>query len=325
MAKHWRALAHGWRRAKSLSQCETRLSGISLEEFLDNDARVPDVAKPRRLDNRYGGVVRPGRFLRTRAILWGAVFAVVLYLAYMQAARASWILPVWVQAIVVPGILLAIYLVAVAALEFRRPEELALAKLLPELVAGLLFGTVLFALVMAVLVVAGAYTLTGPTPGPPWQPLSISIQSGVAEELVCRGAILRLLWLAFGPWWAVAGSSTLFGLFHLANPNADVVGALILILEGGPLLAAPYVLTGRLWASIGVHTAWNFAEGYIFGANVSGWGTGPSLFEAHPVAEAGQIWTGGAFGPEGSLPAVLFCVLAAAGILMIAARRRRVG
>src|SRR5262245_9245216 len=239
----------------------------------------------------------------------------------MQAARASWILPIWVQAIVVPGILLAIYLVAVAALEFRRPEELALAKLLPELVAGLLFGTVLFALVMAVLVVAGAYTLTGPTPGPPWQPLSISIQSGVAEELICRGAILRLLWLAFGPWWAVAGSSILFGLFHLTNPHADVVGALILILEGGPLLAAPYVLTGRLWASIGVHTAWNFAEDYIFGATVSGWRAGPSLFQAHP-ADAGKIWTGGAFGPEGSWVAVLFCVVAAAGILALAARQR---
>ena len=116
---------------------------------------------------------------------------------------------------------------------------MALSRLVPELTAGLLFGTLLFALVMLVLVAAGAYTLTGPTPAPPWLPLSISVQSGVAEELVCRGAILRLLWLAFGPWWAVAGSSMLFGLFHLTNPKADVVGVLILIVEGGPLLAAP--------------------------------------------------------------------------------------
>ena len=290
---------------------------------MNDDVPVPEAGKPRRFDNRYGGVVAPGRFLRTRAILWGGVFAAVLDLAYMQVGRAAWTFPVGVQLIVVPGVVLAIYLVAVSAIEFRWPEELALGGLVPELAAGLLFGTVLFTLVMVVLVASGAYTLTGPTPAPPWLPLSISIQSGVAEELVCRGAILRLLWLAFGPWWAVAGSSILFGLFHLANPNADVVGALILMVEGGPLLAAPYILTGRLWASIGVHTAWNFAEDYIFGANVSGFDAGPSLFRAQPVADAGKIWTGGAFGPEGSWVAILFCSLAAALLFAMAARRRR--
>jgi len=289
-----------------------------------DDVRAPDAGRPRDEENRYGGVVGPGRFLRTRAIAWGCVFAIVLYLAYMQAARASWTLPVAVQTVVVPAVLLAIYVVAVRAVESRWPQELALARLLPELAAGLVFGAALFALVMLVLVAGGAYTLSGPTNAPPWEQVAISIQSGVAEELVCRGAIMRLLWLAFGPWWAVAGSSLLFGLLHLANPNADVVGALILIAEGGPLLAAPYVLTGRLWASMGVHAAWNFAEGYIFGANVSGWGTDPGLFQAHPVAEAGKFWTGGAFGPEGSWPAILLCVLAAAGMLAIA-RRRRVG
>ena len=28
----------------------------------------------------------------------------------------------------------------------------------------------------------------------------------------------------------------------------------------------PYALTGRLWVPIGLHLAWNFAQGYIFGA-----------------------------------------------------------
>src|SRR5262249_6828109 len=160
----------------------------------------------------------PGRFLRTRAIVWGGVFAAVLDLVYLQVGRAAWSFPIGVQLVAVPGAVLALYLVAVAAVEFRRPVEVAPRKLVPALAAGLLFGTILFALVMLVLVASGAYTLTGPAAAPPWLPLSISIQSGIAEELVCRGAMMRLLWLAFGPWWAVAGSSILFGLLHLANP-----------------------------------------------------------------------------------------------------------
>ena len=89
------------------------------------------------------------------------------------------------------------------------------------------------------------------------------------------------------------------------------------------MLAALYVLTARLWASIGAHIAWNFTQGYVFGANVSGIPLGPSLYRAEPVAGAGPLWTGGAFGPEASWPAMLLGSLAAAAILAWAARRAR--
>src|SRR5262245_40952287 len=114
---------------------------------MNDDVPAPEVGKPRRWGYRYRGVVAPGRFLRTRAIVWGVVLAAVLDLVYIQAARHSWTLPVGVQVVVVPGVVLAIYLVAVGAIEFRWPQELALGRFVPELTAGLLFGTVLFALV----------------------------------------------------------------------------------------------------------------------------------------------------------------------------------
>ena len=72
---------------------------------MNDDVPVPDVGKPGRLEHRYGGVVAPGRFRRTRAVVWGCVFAAVLYLVYMQAARATWTWPDGVQAVVVAGIM----------------------------------------------------------------------------------------------------------------------------------------------------------------------------------------------------------------------------
>ena len=73
------------------------------------------------------------------------------------------------------------------------------------------------------------------------------------------------------------------------------------------MLGAFYALTGRLWVSIGVHVSWNFTQGYLFGAAVSGGDLGVSL--ATSIADPGQpLWlTGGAFGPEASLPALLVC------------------
>ena len=46
------------------------------------------------------------------------------------------------------------------------------------------------------------------------------------------------------------------------KPSADLMAVLP--------MAALYLLTSRLWASIGYHIAWNFTEAYVFGAQLSG-------------------------------------------------------
>jgi CAAX protease family protein len=83
------------------------------------------------------------------------------------------------------------------------------------------------------------------------------------EELIFRGAIFRLLWSALGVWWALGLSSALFGAAHLIKPGADLMAVLGIILSGGIPMAALYLLTRRLWASIGYHVAWNFTEAYV--------------------------------------------------------------
>jgi hypothetical protein len=70
-------------------------------------------------------------------------------------------------------------------------------------------------------------------------------------------------------------------------------------------MAALYLLTSRLWASIGYHIAWNFTEGYVFGAQVSGTESDPSLYQVRPAAGVDTLWSGGAFGPEASVANVV--------------------
>ena len=105
---------------------------------------------------------------------------------------------------------------------------------------------------------------------------------------------------------AILISSALFGVGHIGNPGVTWF-ALINILFGGIMLALPYVLTGRLSYSVGLHFSWNFAQGGIFGFRVSGTEPIRPLIGIHQ--EGHLIWTGGSFGPEGGVIGLLAIVL----------------
>ena len=78
-------------------------------------------------------------------------------------------------------------------------------------------------------------------------------------------------------------------------------------IEAGVLLGAAYKWSGTLWLPIGIHWAWNFTQGNIFGFAVSGNGAGESLIQA---TVEGPAWlTGGAFGAEASVITVIAGVL----------------
>jgi membrane protease YdiL (CAAX protease family) len=209
---------------------------------------------------------------------------------------------------------LALYAISVRLIEQRRADELGVARLVPELTVGGVLGTALFATVMAVLLATGAYALSGPAAAAPWLPLADSAE-GVVEELIFRGSIFRLFSRVFGMWGALGVSSGLFGALHVSKPGADLMAVLGIILAGGIPLAALYVLTRRLWASIGYHIGWNFTEAYVFGAQVSGSGVGVSLYQVQPVPGIDTLWSGGAFGPEASVVTVVLGFLLGAALL----------
>lgn len=274
-------------------------------------------------------ILQPGMLRWLRAVAWAiALLALMIVVATAVPLLCGRLLasgagPCASFATAVTAAIL--YAVAVRLGERRWPAELAWRAAPSQLAGGLLLGAAMFAAVMALMAALNVYTIRWTGPAPLWGPLGKALQAGVVEELMLRAILLRLLWRAFGPWLAFALSAALFGLAHLGNPNASVFAALCIAVEAGIMLGAFYVLTGRLWVSIGVHAAWNFTQGYLFGAAVSGTDMGPAI--ARSTAQAGvPDWlSGGAFGPEASLPGLLVCTVVGALATWVAWRKGRFG
>jgi hypothetical protein len=207
---------------------------------------------------------------------------------------------------------------------------------------GLALGALSMAIIFIVELALGWVTVTGTLvtrrPGDVFalallMPLGTFIAVGIYEELFSRGYHIKNLaeglnWRRIGPRRAVAIatliSSVVFGLLHANNPNATTFSTVNLMLAGAQL-ALGYVLTGELAIPIGLHIAWNFFEGNVFGFPVSGGDYRAATFIG--IEQGGpDLWTGGAFGPEGGLLGILVMLLGCALIaLWVRWRTGRVG
>lgn len=142
---------------------------------------------------------------------------------------------------------------------------------------------------------------------------------GAAEEVLARGFLLPLIGAR---WGAIAGiliSSLFFALLHLLNPNVTAISLLNLTLFG--FFAALYALfEGGLWGVFAIHAIWNWAQGNLFGFEVSGIQIRSGMI--FDLMENGPDWlTGGLFGPEGGI--VVTLVLIISSVLVLFAGRRR--
>lgn len=267
------------------------------------------------------GVLRPGRWRWARATAWMMLlFVVATFLLFPGWLRVP---PIYrdVARVVATIIAYAAYAGAVRYGERRTPSEIAPRPLLRELSIGIGVGFGMFTLVFTILRLLGVYTLAAGVWSDWTSDIVEVLRTGFAEELMLRLIVFRLLMRAFGLWPALALSAALFGALHLANPNATAIAAMAIAIEAGLMLAAFYLLNGRIWIAVGVHVAWNFAQGSIFGARVSGMADAGSLFVSAPVAGSPDWLSGGAFGPEASLPAVIVGLAIFVVVLRAALRR----
>ncbi|WP_254459974.1 CPBP family intramembrane glutamic endopeptidase [Xanthomonas sacchari] len=295
-----------------------------------HDARARTAAGARRLlELGEACILQPGSLRWLRAVAWAiALLALMVVVATAVPVLCARLLPTGAERVAPYATALTaalFYAVAVRLGERRWPAELAWRAAPSQLALGLLLGAAMFAAVMALMAAFGVYAIRWTGPAPAWGALGKALQAGMVEELMLRAILLRLLWRAFGPWPAFALSAALFGLAHLGNPNASVFAALCIAVEAGVMLGAFYVLTGRLWVSIGVHAAWNFTQGYLFGAAVSGTDMGPAIARSTAHAGVPEWLSGGAFGPEASLPGLLVCTVVGAIATWVAWRKGRFG
>jgi uncharacterized protein len=227
-----------------------------------------------------------------------------------------------VGALLLAAVVLGSYWAYVRIVEKRPVTELSGSRATRELGLGLAFGALLFSVTMGILLALGVYQIAGNNG---WQIMLASapacILAGVLEETLIRGVLFRILEKSLGSWLALGISAAIFGILHLLNPGATLLNAAAISIEGGVLLAAAFMLTHRLWLCIGIHIAWNFTQGGIFSVAVSG-GESKGLLQSRMI---GPDWlTGGRFGAEASVVALVVCAAAGVTLLMLAIKKGNV-
>ncbi|GFZ31829.1 protease [Clostridium zeae] len=133
------------------------------------------------------------------------------------------------------------------------------------------------------------------------------IIQGASEEILIRGFALQAIIAKYNVPVGVIVSSLIFAALHIFNPGISLLAFINLILFG--VIAALLALyTESLWASCALHSAWNFAEGNIYGFLVSGThASGNTL--AFINYKANNLINGGLFGPEGGLADTLISII----------------
>jgi len=215
---------------------------------------------------------------------------------------------------------LVAYLILVKVVERRRVTELAPRRLLPDGALGVVAGLALFSAVAGTLWLLGVYHVTGTNPDAKWLPalLLAGLGAGISEEIICRGVLFRVVEESLGTWWALLISALFFGAAHLANPGATAWAALAIAIEAGLLFGLLYHVTRSLPICMGLHAAWNFAQGTIYGIPVSGLDADGWLVSNR----TGPDWlSGGVFGAEASVVALALCSLCSLALLGLVLRR----
>lgn len=135
------------------------------------------------------------------------------------------------------------------------------------------------------------------------------ILAALFEEALFRGYPLQTLTRAGLIAFGVLVTSIAFAAVHMENPNFKAGLPILNLLFAGVWLAVAYLRTRSLWFPLGVHWAWNWALGSLFGLPVSG----ITDLAPHPLLhgiDLGPAWlTGGSYGIEGGLACTITLIV----------------
>jgi membrane protease YdiL (CAAX protease family) len=217
-------------------------------------------------------------------------------------------------------IVVVLYKLVITRLGRHPRDDLPGIGALRPLGAGLAAGLIIFSVVVAVAAVVGVYRITGEGDLSGLLPALITptLFAAVSEEILFRGVLFRWIEEFGGSWIALLLTSAFFGASHLANPNATPIAAVGIAFEAGVMLGAAYMLTRSLWLPMGLHAAWNFTQGEIYDIPVSG-------TSVHGMVDATlsgpALLTGGGFGLEASVIAMIIATLFGVWLLWLAIKR----
>ena len=226
----------------------------------------------------------------------------------------------WGAVIATAAGMIAVYALFVRWFEKRPAQDIPLWKSLRDTSKGFLVGILFFVGTVILMLCLGVYKITGIGTD---KPLEIAtyffsfLIVGVGEEIMFRGVVCRWIDEKWGFAAALITSAILFGAAHFSQ--GTLWSSVAIAIEAGLLLAAAYKWAGTLWFPIGIHWAWNFFEGNVFGFAVSGQDAGESLIQSS--ISGPDILTGGIFGAEASIITVVLGAALSAWFIIKAVKR----
>lgn len=128
------------------------------------------------------------------------------------------------------------------------------------------------------------------------------IIQGSTEEFYIRGWLLPVISQRLSVKWGLFLSSTIFSVIHLGNNGVSLLSSIQSIFFAA-FLGAYALKKGDIWGACGIHVAWNFFQGNVYGLFVSGFDSEASLFYFTPTGS--NLLTGGDYGPEGGIPCLI--------------------
>ena len=268
------------------------------------------------------------RIMKFPLVFYGILYVLLTYcyvgLYFMRTSYVEAIAPGPVAPILASAlgciVMVLVYRGLSEHIEQRDVPEVAVRPMLGEFGLGFALGFGLYSLCIVILMLLGVYRLEGfNDPKILLVGLAAPLATGFFEELLFRGGVFRLAQIWFGTWIAIVINALVFGYVHMGNEGSTIQGIVSITIWAGVLLAATYMLTGRLWLGIGLHSAWNYTQGTVYSGIVSG--NGEMSGFAKSAMEGPDYLTGGSFGVEASLVAFLVC--STAGIIMIVMAKRK--
>ena len=232
-----------------------------------------------------------------------------------DAVQADWLK--WLVSIGVSVLMIVLYALFVRWFEKHPAKDIPLLRLAADTGKGLAIGAIFMLVVTLVMMAFGLYRITGAGTENPLSLVSaffLFLYVAVGEEILFRGILFRWIDEKWGFIAALIVSALLFGFMHYGQPGATWWSSLAIAIEAGLLLGAAYKYSGTLWLPIGIHWAWNFVQGNVFGFEVSGGDAGTALLQA--TVNGPDILTGGKFGAEASVITVVLGLALSAWYLL---------
>ncbi len=135
--------------------------------------------------------------------------------------------------------------------------------------------------------------------------------AGFCEEFIFRGLMLRGLERLLNKTVAILAPSILFAAAHVIMiiDSVAVTDIFLLLVSGtavGIMFSLIAIASGTVWASAIVHALWNaIIIGGVFVIEAPQYGTMASSFYRYDLSSDSLLLTGGAFGIESALPAII--------------------